>query len=71
MKQFVVIYEWTGQNYSAYVPDLPGCVACTDTLEESEKLMSDAVEMYIQALREDNRSLPEPTTKAKLVSVGG
>ncbi|MSQ22639.1 MAG: type II toxin-antitoxin system HicB family antitoxin [Dehalococcoidia bacterium] len=70
MKEFVVIYEWTGKNYSAYVPDLPGCIACADTLEETEALMREAIGLYIQALQEDHQAVPEPTTKAKLVSVG-
>ena len=38
MKEYAVVYEWTGANYSAYVPDLPGCVACADTLEETRML---------------------------------
>mgnify|MGYP001773309736 CR=1 FL=1 len=46
MKKYVVIYEWTGKNYSAYVPDLPGCIACGDTLEETEKLMHEAISLY-------------------------
>ncbi|MBI4339992.1 MAG: type II toxin-antitoxin system HicB family antitoxin [Chloroflexi bacterium] len=71
MKEFVVIYEWTGHNYSAYAPDLPGCIACADTLEETEGLMGEAVELYIQALKEAHHPIPEPITKAKLVSVGG
>ena len=70
MKEFVVIYEWTGNNYSAYVPDLPGCVACADTLEETEALMREAIALYIETLREEHQVVPEPTTKAKLVSVG-
>ena len=70
MKEFVVIYEWTGNNYSAYVPDLPGCVACADTLEQTEVLVREGIRLYIQTLREEHRAIPEPTTKAKLVSIG-
>lgn len=69
MKEYVVVYEWTGENYSAYVPDLPGCVACDDTLEATEALMKEAIELYLEALREEGQSLPEPTTKAKTVVV--
>ena len=53
MKEYTVIYEWAGENYSAYMPDLPGCVACGDTLEETEDLMKEAIELYIEALRDD------------------
>ncbi len=69
MKEYVVIYEWNGKNYSAYAPDLPGCVAAGDTLEETERLMKEAIQLYIEALKEAGKSVPEPTTKAKAVSV--
>ena len=69
MKEYTVIYEWAGENYSAYVPDLPGCIACGDTLEETEELMKDAIELYIETLRDDGQPIPEPTTQARAVSV--
>ncbi|TXT34542.1 MAG: hypothetical protein FD138_1649 [Planctomycetota bacterium] len=69
MKEYTVIYEWAGENYSAYVPDLPGCVACGDTVEETEELMKEAIELYIEALRDDGQPIPEPTTKARALSV--
>ena len=69
MKEYVVIYEWAGANYSAYVPDLPGCVAASDTFEETERLIKEAIELYIEALKEEGRPVPEPTTKAKAIAV--
>ena len=69
MKEYTVIYEWAGENYSAYVPDLPGCIACGGTVEETEELMKEAIELYIEALRDDGRPVPEPTTKVRAVSV--
>ena len=69
MKQYVVVYEWTGNNYSAYVPDLPGCVACGDTIEETKSLMKEAIELYVEALKEDGRPIPEPTTTAGAISI--
>ena len=69
MKEYVVVYGWTGENYSAYVPDLPGGAACADTLEETEQLMKEAIELYIQALKEERQPISEPVTKANLVSV--
>lgn len=69
MKKYLVIYEWTGKNYSAYVPDLPGCIACEDTLEETEKLMREAIALYIEALKEAGQPVPEPSTKAKQIVV--
>lgn len=69
MKEYLVIYEWAGQNYSAYAPDLPGCVAAGDTLEETERLMREAIELYIESLKEIGQPVPEPTTKAKPIMV--
>ena len=70
MKEYTVIYEWAGENYSAYVPDLPGCIACGDTLEETEELMREAIDLYIETLRGDGQSIPDPTTKSSLIAVG-
>lgn len=69
MKEYTVIYECAGENYSAYVPDLPGCIACGDTVEETEELMKEAIELYIEDLRDDGQQIPEPTTKARALSV--
>lgn len=69
MKEYTVIYEWAGNNYSAYVPDLPGCVTTGATLEETERNMREAIELYIETLREEGKPVPEPTTKARPISV--
>lgn len=69
VRQYTVIYEWTGGNFSAYVPDLPGCVACGDTMEETTSLMKEAIEMYIEALKEAGQPIPEPTTTAGPIAV--
>ncbi len=71
MKEYVVIYERTGNGCSAYVPDLPGCVACGDTLAETKRLMKEAIELYIETLKEDGQPIPEPTTQAGSLAVGG
>jgi predicted RNase H-like HicB family nuclease len=69
MKEYTVIYEWADNNYSAYVPDLPGCVTTGATLEETESNMREAIELYIETLQEEGKSVPEPTTKARPISV--
>lgn len=69
MKEYTVIFEWTGNNYSAYVPDLPGCVSTGKTLEETEQNISEAISLYIETLRDEGQPVPEPTTKAKPVTV--
>ena len=69
MREYTVVYERAGGNYSAYVPDLPGCIACGDTLEETEQLIKEAIELYVEALREDDKPIPDPTTTAGPVAV--
>ncbi len=69
MREYTVVYEQAGENYSAYVPDLPGCVACGDTMDETEQLMKEAVGLYIETLKEDGKPIPEPTTQARAIVV--
>ena len=69
MKEYYVIFEWAGNNYSAYVPDLPGCISTGKTLEETEINIKEAIELYIEILKEDGKSIPEPSIKAKLIHV--
>jgi len=66
---FAVIYEKTSTGYSAYVPDLPGCVAGGATLEETTGLIRGAIELHLETMREDGDSIPEPTTIAGCVAV--
>ncbi len=69
MREYAVVYERAGQNYSAYVPDLPGCIACGDTIEETEALIREAIELYIDTLNESGECVPEPTAKAAAITV--
>jgi len=69
MKQYAVIYKQGPTNWSAYVPDLPGCVAAGDTREETEQLMKEAIEIHLEAMREDGEPIPEPTTQAAMLEV--
>ncbi|XWK87999.1 MAG: type II toxin-antitoxin system HicB family antitoxin [Phormidium sp.] len=69
MKEYVVIFAWAGSNYSAYIPDLPGCISTGKTLEETENNIKEAIALYIDTLREDNQPIPEPSLKAKAISV--
>ena len=66
--KYAVIYEKTSTGYSAYVPDLPGCVAAGETLKETEALMRGAVEMHLASMREDGDTIPEPTTRAEYMA---
>jgi predicted RNase H-like HicB family nuclease len=69
MKKFLVVIEKTLNNYSAYSPDLPGCVATGETIEETEKNMYEAIDLHIQGMIEDNMTIPESTSIAEYVVV--
>ncbi len=66
---YTVIYEETPTGFSAYLPDLPGCVAAGATRAEVERLIRSAVDMHLEAMREAGERLPIPTTRAGTVSV--
>lgn len=66
---YTVIYEETPTGYSAYLPDLPGCVAAGATRAEVERLIRSAVAMHLEAMREDGEPLPRPSTLAGTVSI--
>lgn len=67
MKRFAVVIERAGSNYSAYVPDLPGCVATGESVAEVEREIREAIAFHIDGLREDGETIPEPTTLAEYV----
>jgi len=69
MYRFLVVIEKANKNYSAYSPDLPGCVATGATREEAEMNIYEAIEMHIQGLLEDNLSIPESKSFAEYVAV--
>lgn len=70
MQYAVVIEKPPGSsNYSAYVPDLPGCVAAAARLDEVEQLMRQAIELHLEGMREDGLPIPEPSTKVTVVDV--
>jgi predicted RNase H-like HicB family nuclease len=60
MSRYLIVVEKAEKNYSAYAPDLPGCVATGNTREEAEANMRDAIEMHVNGLIEDHASIPEP-----------
>ena len=61
--RYLVIFEQGDTNYSAYVPDLPVCVAVGDTLEETRKEIAEAMKFHIECLQEDGEIIPKPTSK--------
>jgi predicted RNase H-like HicB family nuclease len=70
MYRFLIVVEEAGQNYSAYSPDLLGCVATGVSREEAEKNMYEAIQLHIEGLREDGLPVPHSTAIAEYVVVG-
>ena len=67
--RYAIVIEDAGDNYSAYVPDLPGCVATGSTLEETEAAMRDAMLFHLDGLRADNLPIPKASSRVEYVEV--
>ena len=67
--RYAIVIENAGSNYSAYVPDLPGCVATGASPQEVEELLRDAIELHIAGMREDNLPIPAPTSQVEYLEV--
>lgn len=67
--KYTVVYERTARNFSAYVPDLPGCVAAAKTKAETRRLIREAIKMHIEAMREDGEPIPEPGNFTEVIEV--
>jgi predicted RNase H-like HicB family nuclease len=67
--KYAVIYEKTNTGYSAYAPDLPGCIATGISLELTKKRMEKAIDMHLAAMRADNDPIPMPTTQASYIAM--
>ena len=67
MKKFLIVIERSADNYSAYSPDLPGCIATGTTIAETEKNMYQAIELHIEGMIEDNIPVPVSTSIAEYV----
>ena len=65
--RYAIVIEKAEGNYSAYVPDLPGCVATADTLEGVEREIRDAIRFHIGGLKEDGLPIPAPTSSVDYV----
>jgi predicted RNase H-like HicB family nuclease len=69
MHKYLVIYEKAGSNYSAYSPDLPGCIATGKTRQETEKNIKEAINLHIDGLKEDGLPLPESSSFTEYIEV--
>ncbi len=69
MSRYLIVIENAGSNFSAYSPDLPGCVTTGKTREETRKNMEEAIEFHLEGLREDGVPVPPPSSVAEYVEV--
>lgn len=69
MYRFLVVIEKAEANFSAYSPDLPGCVATGKTREDTETNMYEAIRIHLQGLREDNLTIPESVSYAEVMAI--
>lgn len=69
MRRYAIVIEKAAANYAAYVPDLPGCVATGATVDETEQLLREAIELHVAGLREDNLPIPEPSSVVNYVEL--
>jgi len=69
MRYAIVIEKVPNSNYGAYAPDVPGCVATGDSVEEVTRLMKEGLEFHLEGTREDGLPIPEPTSQVAYVEV--
>jgi predicted RNase H-like HicB family nuclease len=69
LKRYLIVVEKANGNYGAHAPDLPGCGALGETVEETLQNMKRAIEMHLTAMHEDGDAIPEPSTIADYVEV--
>jgi predicted RNase H-like HicB family nuclease len=67
--RYAVVIEKADGNFSAYVPDLPGCVATGSTVEEAEAAIREAIEFHLEGLRADGAPIPEASSRVDYVEV--
>lgn len=69
--RYAIVIEKAGDNYSAYAPDLPGCVATGASIEETEEQMREAIAFHLDGLREDGAPIPAPSSRVDYIEVAG
>jgi predicted RNase H-like HicB family nuclease len=67
--RYAIVIERAANNYSAYVPDLPGCVATGASVTETEQLIREAIGLHVTGMREDGLPVPEPSSQVEYVEV--
>ncbi len=67
--KYAVVFEKTATGYSAYVPDLPGCITTGVTREDAERLIREAIEFHLEGMRSHGEAIPKPTTTTEYVEI--
>ena len=67
--RYAIVIEKAGDNFSAYVPDLPGCIATGSTVAETEQSIREAIEQHLSGMREDGTPIPPPSSQVDYVDV--
>ena len=67
--RYAIVIEKAGNNYSAYVPDLPGCIATGSTVAAAEESIREAIELHLSGMREDGTPIPPPSSQVDYVEV--
>ena len=67
--RYAIVIEKAENNYAAYVPDLPGCVATGQTIEETEQQIREAVDLHLRGMREDGLPIPEPSSRVDYIDI--
>jgi predicted RNase H-like HicB family nuclease len=65
--RYAIVIEKGATSVGAYVPDLPGCVAVADTVDEARRLIVDAIQVHLEGLREDGEPIAEPSSLCEYV----
>ena len=67
--RYAIVIERTENNFSAYVPDLPGCIATGSTVEETEAAIREAIAFHIEGMQEDGLPVPSASSQVKYVEI--
>jgi predicted RNase H-like HicB family nuclease len=67
--RYAIVIEKAESNYSAYVPDLPGCVATGESIKQVEAEIREAIEFHIEGLREDGSLVPSPSSQVEYIEI--
>jgi predicted RNase H-like HicB family nuclease len=67
--RYAVVIERAESNYSAYVPDLPGCVATGSTIKDAESEIREAIKFHIDGMKEDGLTIPPPSSSVEYIEV--